>query len=75
MMSVRLRRRPYTTSPVTLVDLRVVKEFQESVVEIIRALDPVAAHRILERLKGRKALRPSGDLPILTREGPDGVVV
>jgi hypothetical protein len=47
------------------VDLRVVKEFQETVLEIIREVSPEAARRIVARLKERRALRPSVDLPSL----------
>jgi len=56
----------------TLVDLRVVKEFQETVVDAIREESPEAARRIVTRLKQRRALRPSADiLPSLTG-GSDG---
>jgi hypothetical protein len=57
----------------TLVDLRVVKEFQDTVIEIIRELEPEVARRILDRLKARRALRPNAELPTLDR-GSDGVV-
>jgi hypothetical protein len=51
----------------TLVDLRVVKEFHETVVEAIREESPATAQRIIARLKERRALRPSADLlPTLT---------
>jgi DNA-binding transcriptional regulator YdaS (Cro superfamily) len=50
----------------TLVDLRVVKEFHETVVEAIREESPETARRILARLKERRALRPSVELPTLT---------
>jgi hypothetical protein len=49
----------------TLVDLRVVKEFQQTVLEIIREVSPETARRIVARLKERRALRPSVDLPSL----------
>jgi len=56
----------------TLVDLRVVKEFHETVVEAIREESPETAQRIVTRLKQRRALRPSADiLPSLTG-GSDG---
>jgi transposase-like protein len=55
----------------TLVDLRVVKEFHETVVEAIREESPETARRIGARLKERRALRPSVDLPTLTG-GADG---
>src|SRR5262245_39257985 len=57
----------------TLVDLRVVKEFHDTVVEAIREESPETARRIVARLKERRALRPSIDLPTLTG-GPDGDV-
>jgi hypothetical protein len=49
----------------TLVDLRVVKEFQETVIEVIRGESPDTARRIVARLKERRTLRPSVDLPNL----------
>jgi hypothetical protein len=58
----------------TLVDLRVVKEFQESVVEIIRQEAPETARRIIERLKERRALRPGAVLPGLDDGSSDGFV-
>lgn len=57
-----------------LVDLRVVKEFQDTVIEIIREEAPSTARRIVERLKARRALRPSAGLPTLDEGGDDGVV-
>ena len=57
----------------TLVDLRVVKEFHQTVVEAIRDESPETARRIVARLKERRALRPSIELPTLTG-GPDGYV-
>ena len=56
----------------TLVDLRVVKEFQETVIETIREESPDTARRIVARLKERRALRPSADLPSLTGGVRDG---
>jgi hypothetical protein len=50
----------------TLVDLRLLKEFREVVVDAIRQESPETARRIVARLKERRALRPSADLPILT---------
>ena len=50
----------------TLVDLKVVKEFHETVVEAIREESPDTARRIVARLKERRALRPSVELPTLT---------
>jgi hypothetical protein len=58
----------------TLVDLRVVKEFQETVVDIIQQEEPETARRIIERLKERRALRPSASLPGLADGNPDGFV-
>lgn len=57
----------------TLVDLRIVKEFHETVVEAIREESPETARRIVTKLKERRALRSSIDLPTLTG-GPDGDV-
>ena len=58
----------------TLVDLRVVKEFQETVVEIIRLEAPDTARRIIARLKERRALRPGAVLPGVDGGGSDGAV-
>ncbi len=57
----------------TLVDLRVVKEFQDVVLDAIREESPETAHRILTTLKARRAFRPSADLPIL-QGGSDGIM-
>ena len=57
-----------------LVDLRVVKEFQETVIDIIRQENPDAAQRIVRRLKERRALRPGAELPTLDGGGSDGLV-
>jgi DNA-binding transcriptional regulator YdaS (Cro superfamily) len=56
----------------TLVDLRVVKEFQETVIGAIREESPATAHRIVARLKERRALRPSATLPSLVGGASDG---
>jgi hypothetical protein len=56
-----------------LVDLKVVREFQETVIHIIREEDPETGRRLIERLKERHALRPSGGLPTLDGDGIDGV--
>ena len=56
----------------TLVDLRVVKEFQETVIEAIREESPATAGRIVARLKERRARRPSADLPSLAGRSADG---
>lgn len=47
----------------TLVDLRVIKEFQATVVEAINEESPETARRIVARLKERRALRASASLP------------
>ena len=57
-----------------LVDLRVVKEFQETVIDIIREESPDTAQRIVTRLKERRALRPGAELPTLDSGGSDGLV-
>lgn len=49
----------------TLIDLRVVREFQQSVTETIAEVDPRVARRIVAKLKERRALRASGTLPAL----------
>jgi hypothetical protein len=49
----------------TLVDLREVKNFQDTVIEAIHDEEPDMARRIVVRLKERKALRPSAQLPTL----------
>ena len=46
----------------TLVDLQLVREFQETVIEIIQGEAPETARRLIGRLKERRALRPSADL-------------
>jgi hypothetical protein len=56
----------------TLVDLRILKEFQETVLDAIREESPDTARRIVTRVKERRALRPSADLPSLTRGVSDG---
>jgi hypothetical protein len=55
----------------TLVDVRIIKEFHQVVVDAIREESPETARRIVARLKARRALRPSADLPTLTG-GTDG---
>lgn len=57
-----------------LVDLRVVKEFQDTVIDIIREESPETARRIVSRLKQRRALRPSAELPTLDGGGANGFV-
>jgi hypothetical protein len=46
----------------TLVDLHVMREFQETVIEIIQSEAPETARRIVTRLRERRALRPSAGL-------------
>jgi hypothetical protein len=55
-----------------LVDLRIVQQFQQTVIEITREESPEAANRILDRLKARRALRANAQLPTL--EGTDGTL-
>jgi len=57
----------------TLVDLRVLKDFQETVLEAIAEESPETARRIATRLKARRALRPSAELPTLSGDG-DGAL-
>jgi len=59
----------------TLVDLKVVREFQEVVVGVIRDESPETAHRIIAKLKERRALRPHASLPVLAdlKSGTDVV--
>ncbi len=49
----------------TLIDLKVVREFQQSVIEVIGEESPEVARRVVARLKERRALRASGTLPAL----------
>jgi hypothetical protein len=49
----------------TLVDLKVVRDFQRSVVEAIAEESPDVARRIVAKLKALRALRQSADLPTL----------
>ena len=53
----------------TLVDLKVVREFQRSVTETIAEVDPNVARKIVAKLKERRALRASGNLPALDGHG------
>lgn len=57
-----------------LVDLKVVKEFQDTVIEIIREEEPDTGRRLIARLKERRALRSSADLPTLDGGGANGLV-
>ena len=57
----------------TLVDLKVVREFQRSVTETIAEIDPSVAREIVAKLKARRALRASGSLPALDGRGGFGV--
>ena len=47
----------------TLIDLKVVREFQHAVVEVISEESPDVARRVVARLKEPRALRASGTLP------------
>ncbi len=49
----------------TLIDLRVVREFQRSVIEVMSEESPDVARRVVAKLKERRALRASGTLPAL----------
>ena len=53
----------------TLIDLKVVREFQHAVVEVIAEESPDVARRVVARLKARRALRASGTLPALDGQG------
>ena len=53
----------------TLVDLKIVREFQKAVVEVIAEESPDVARRVVARLKARRALRASGNLPALDGQG------
>jgi DNA-binding transcriptional regulator YdaS (Cro superfamily) len=55
----------------TLIDLRVVREFQKTVFEVISQESPEAARRIVARLKEQQALRRSAELPSLDGGGFD----
>ena len=53
----------------TLVDLKVVREFQRSVIDVIAEESPDVSRRIVGKLKERRALRASGSLPALDGRG------
>ncbi len=53
----------------TLIDLKVVRQFQRTVFEVISQESPQAARRIVARLKEHQALRRSVDLPTLDGSG------
>ena len=53
----------------TLVDLKVVREFQRGVIDVIAEESPEVARRIVAKLKERRALRASGSLPALDGQG------
>jgi hypothetical protein len=57
----------------TLVDFRVIREFQETVIKIIQEESPETARRILARLKERRALRPSVNLATFTGGAGDAL--
>ncbi len=54
---------------VTLIDLRVVRQFQKVVVEAIQSEAPHVARRIVDRLKAERALRPTSAWPSLDGRG------
>ena len=54
----------------TLIDLREMREFRQTVVDIISEEAPDIGRRLLARLKDRRVLRPSADLlPALDDDG------
>jgi hypothetical protein len=53
----------------TLIDLRVIRQFQRTVVEAIGEEAPHVARRIVDRLKAQRALRQSADWPTLDGRG------
>src|SRR5215510_12685064 len=55
----------------TLIDLRVVREFQKTVFDVIAQESPEAARRIVARLKEQQALRRSAELPSFDGGGFD----
>jgi hypothetical protein len=54
---------------VTLIDLKVVRQFQRTVVEAIQAEAPSVARRIVDRLKAERALRQTAAWPSLDGHG------
>jgi hypothetical protein len=54
---------------VTLIDLKVVRQFQRTVVEAIQAEAPHVARRIVDRLKAERALRQTAAWPSLDGHG------
>jgi hypothetical protein len=57
----------------TLIDLQEMRDFQRTVVEAIREEAPTTAQRIVDRLKQRRALRASAQLPSLDGADPHAV--
>ena len=53
----------------TLIDLKVVRQFQRTVVEAIQTEAPHVARRIVDRLKEQRALRPNSAWPSLDGRG------
>jgi len=53
----------------TLIDLRVVREFQRTVFDAISEESPETARRIVAKLKEQQALRRSAELPTLDGGG------
>ena len=68
-MEVRQQLGLQLTISRTLIDLRVVREFQRSVVEAIAEESPDTARRIVAKLKVQRALRQSASLPTLDGRG------
>ena len=54
---------------VTLIDLKVVRQFQRCVIEAIQAEAPSVARRIVDRLKAERALRQTAAWPSLDGQG------
>jgi hypothetical protein len=54
--------------------MRVVREFQQTVIEVVREESPETARRIVTRLKARQALRSSADLLALDEGGSHGAL-
>lgn len=59
----------------TLIDLRELRDFRQTVVDIIAAEAPEVGRRLVARLKERRALRQSADLLPPLDGGTDGLSV
>jgi hypothetical protein len=57
-----------------LVDVKLIREFQEVVIDTIREQSPEVARAIVDRLRARRALRPSCELPGITGGSPDAAM-